>query len=244
MDLRNISKEWGTAVVIPIHKKGDRNNPDNYKGISLLNTGYKIYSKMIAKRLTVIAEALLLEGQNGFRKGRSFMDCIFSASQIIEKHREFNITRCIAFIDLKKAFDSVDRDKLWTIMSSKGIPTHLITIIRTIYKGNIIRINAGNGVSEDSRVITQGERQDCPLSPFLFNLDEVFRKRLKKLKTIKYFNELIFNTLLFADDQFIIYDTEDNFQRAVYLLYNISKEYNLEIATKRRRYLVSLGQIT
>jgi len=61
------------------------------------------------------------------------MDCIFSASQIIEKHREFNIPTYIAFIDFKKAFDSVDRDKLWTIMSSKRIPTHLITTIQTIY---------------------------------------------------------------------------------------------------------------
>ena len=100
---------------------------------------------MIAKRLTVTAEALL-EEQNGFRKGRSCMDCIFSTSQIIEKHREFNIPIYIAFTELKKAFDSVDRDKLWTIMSSKGIPTHLITIIQTIYMENIIRINTGNGI--------------------------------------------------------------------------------------------------
>jgi hypothetical protein len=48
------------------------------------------------------SDALLLEEQNGFRKGRSCMDCIFSASQIIEKHREFNIPTYIAFIDLKK----------------------------------------------------------------------------------------------------------------------------------------------
>jgi len=57
------------------------------------------------------------------------MDCLFSASQIIEKHGEFNIPTYTAFIDFKKAFDSVDRDKLWTIMSSKGISTHLITAI-------------------------------------------------------------------------------------------------------------------
>jgi len=129
------------------------------------------------------------------------MDCTFSASQIIEKHREFNIPPYIAFIDFKKAFDSEDRDKLWTVMSSKGIPTHLITIIQTIYMENIIRINAGNWISEDSGVITQGVRQGCPLSPVLFNLylDEVIRKWSKKLKTSKYFKELIFNTLLFAD---------------------------------------------
>jgi len=98
----DIPEEWRTAVVIPIHKKGERNKPDNYRGISLLNTGYKIYSKITAKRLTAIAKVLLLEEQNGFRKGRSCMDCIFSASQIIEKHREFNIPTYIAFIDFKK----------------------------------------------------------------------------------------------------------------------------------------------
>jgi hypothetical protein len=75
-------------------------------------------------------------------------------------------------------------------------------------------------------------------------LDEVIRIWLKKLKTSKYFKGLIFNTLLFADDQFIISDTEDNLQKAVYLLNRTSKEYNLEIATKRCWYWVSLGQIT
>jgi hypothetical protein len=39
----DIPEEWGTAIVISIHKKGDRNNPHNCRGISLLNTGYKIY---------------------------------------------------------------------------------------------------------------------------------------------------------------------------------------------------------
>jgi len=174
------------------------------------------------------------------------MDCIFSASQIIEKHREFNIPTCIAFIDFKKNFDSQDRDKLWTIKLSKGIPTHLITMIQKIYVENFIRVNAGNGISEDSRAITQGVIQGFQLSPVLFKLclDEIIRIWLQKLKTIKYFKELIFNTLLFADDQFIISDTEDNLQKAVYLLYNISKECSLEIATKRRKYLVSLERIT
>ena len=151
-----------------------------------------------------------------------------------------------AFIYFKKAFDSVDRDKLWTIMLSKGIPTDLITIIQKIYMENIIRVNAGNEISEDSRAITQGVRQGCPLLPVLLilYLDEVIRIWLQKLQTSKYFKELIFNTLLFSDDQFIISDTEDNLQKTVYLLYNISKEYNLEIAIQRRKYLVSLERIT
>jgi len=122
-------------------------------------------------------------------------------------------------------------------MLSKGIPTHPITTIQKIYLENIIRVNAGNGISEDSRAITQGVRQGCPLSHVLFNLylDKVIRIWLQTLKNSKYFKELILNTLLFADDQFIISDTEENLQKAVYVLYNISKEYNLEIATKKTK---------
>jgi hypothetical protein len=52
-----------------------------------LYTEYKIYSKIIANRLTVIADVLLLEEQNGFRKGRSCMDCKFSDPQIVDKQR-------------------------------------------------------------------------------------------------------------------------------------------------------------
>ena len=90
---------------------------------------------------------------------------------------------------------------------------------------NIIRVNAVNEISEDSRAITQGVRQGCPLSSVLLNLylDEIIRIWLQKIKTSTYFKDSTFNTLLFADDQFIISDTEDNLQKAVYLLYNYYK---------------------
>ena len=96
------TKNGGQPLLYQYTKK-ETNNPDNYRGISLLkNTGYKICSKLIAKRLTVIADILLLEEQNGFRKGRSCMDCIFSASQITDKHSEFNIPHTLHLLILDK----------------------------------------------------------------------------------------------------------------------------------------------
>jgi uncharacterized UBP type Zn finger protein len=86
-------------------------------------------------------------------------------------------------------------------------------------------------------------RQGCPLSPDLFNLYlvEVIKTSLTKLKTSNYFKELIFNTLLFAYDLFAVSDTEDNLEQAVYLLHRISKEYNLEIATKKTKVFDFVG---
>jgi hypothetical protein len=71
-------------------KKGKQNVCCNYRDISLLNTGYKIYTKILNTRLQTITEAILLENQPGFRKGRSCIDNVFAINQIIEKIKEFN----------------------------------------------------------------------------------------------------------------------------------------------------------
>src|SRR5215475_7162464 len=69
---RSTPEEWGQA------KKGKRDDCSNYRGISLLNSGCKIYAKIITQRLKPIPEAILLEEQNGFRRGRSCIDNVFN----------------------------------------------------------------------------------------------------------------------------------------------------------------------
>jgi signal recognition particle subunit SEC65 len=140
-----------------------------------LNTGYKFYSKIIAKRLTVTANVLQLQEQNGFRKSGSCMDCIISASQIIEKYREINISTYIEFIDFKMPLSQWTHTNYVLLCQAKESNT-LISAIQKTYKENSIRVNAGNGISEHFRVITQGVRQGFPLLPVLFNLylDKVF----------------------------------------------------------------------
>jgi hypothetical protein len=60
-------EERNMAVVSPMHKKGSRNDCSNYRGISLLNSCYKIYSKILNNRISKIAEKIiLLDNQNGF----------------------------------------------------------------------------------------------------------------------------------------------------------------------------------
>lgn len=82
-----VPEEWNTAKVISIFKKGNRKDCANYRGISLTDTAYKIYAKILNNRLSILMEHLITEEQMGFRKGRSTIDGVFILQQIIEKHR-------------------------------------------------------------------------------------------------------------------------------------------------------------
>jgi len=67
----------------------------------------------VATRYTfqTVSEAILLEEKNGFRIGRSCIDNVFTIKQTIQKRRELNLETHIAFLDLEKAFDRVNRNK-------------------------------------------------------------------------------------------------------------------------------------
>jgi hypothetical protein len=87
---RSIPEEWGQARVKSLFKKGKRDNCSNYRGTSLLNSGYQIYAKIITQRFKTISETILLEEQNGFRIGRSCTDNVFIIKQTTKK--EGNLT--------------------------------------------------------------------------------------------------------------------------------------------------------
>ena len=105
---RSIPEEQGQTRVKSLFKKVKRDDCSNYRGISLLNSGYKIYTKIITQLFKTILEAILLEEHNGFRTGRSCIDKVFTIKQTIEKRREFNLETHLAFLDLEKDFDRVN----------------------------------------------------------------------------------------------------------------------------------------
>ena len=102
-----IPNDWRNAVITPLFKKGDRRKPQNYRGISILNTCYKIYSRILNMKLRNYSEVFMTETQNGFRKGRSCTDPTFCLKLFIEKRREFNVETHLLFIDYEKAFDNI-----------------------------------------------------------------------------------------------------------------------------------------
>jgi len=114
-----IQEAWGQARTKPLFKKYKCDDCSNYRGINLLNNGYKIYAKIIMQHFTTISEAILLEEQNGFRIGRSCIDNVFTIKQTNRKRRKFNLETHIAFLDLEKAFDRINQNKPWQILNKE-----------------------------------------------------------------------------------------------------------------------------
>ena len=103
-------------------KKGDLSLVTNYRGISLMPIAAKIYNKMILNRVVPFVEPLLRKNQNGFRRGRSTLSQILCLRRIIEECKLSNRDLALVFVDFSKAFDSIDRNKMFEILKLYGIP--------------------------------------------------------------------------------------------------------------------------
>ena len=123
---------------------------------------------MLQARLQPYPHQELPDVQAGFRKGRAARDQIVNVCRIIEKAREFQKNIYLCFIDYAKAFDCVDHSKLWKILQEMGISDHLNCLLRNLYAGEKATVRTGHGPT-DWFQIGKGVRQDCTLSPCLFN---------------------------------------------------------------------------
>ena len=111
----------------------------------------------------------LPDAQTGFRKGQGTRDQIANIHWIIEKAREFQKNIYFCFIDYTKAFNSVNHNKLWTILKKTGLPDNLTCLLRILY-GNQEAVNRNAHETMDWFQIGKGICQDCILSLCLFNL--------------------------------------------------------------------------
>lgn len=167
-----IPEEWRKSIIVPLYKRGEVENAENYRGISLLCSAYKIYAEVLCNRLCKEAEEkkMLPESQAGFRKGRSTVDNIYILNHVIQREKTKEESKVYAlFIDLKAAFDNVDRDKLWDILKNKGVEKNLANRIKKMYEHTEATVRTKDGVTRGF-MVNKGVRQGCVMSPTLFNL--------------------------------------------------------------------------
>ena len=102
----------------------------NYRGISLLNVAYKIFTNLLTRYIEPYADEILGDYQSGFRKGRSTTDQIFCLRMILERAYEYKIDIHQLYIDYKQAYDTINRIELVEIMKEFGIPMKLVRLVK------------------------------------------------------------------------------------------------------------------
>ena len=166
-----LPQDWKDANIVVIYKnKGDKAVCGNSRGISLLAIAGKVIAKVLLNRLVEhISEGVLPETQCGFRKTRSTNDMVFVLRQLLEKSREHGKDLHVAFIDLSKAFDTVNREMLWKLLCKLGVPAKFLSMLKQLHDGMQGRVLIGDLQSEFFRV-NVGVKQGCVLAPVLFNI--------------------------------------------------------------------------
>jgi len=121
---RQVPQQWKDANIVTVFKrKGDRFVCGNSRGISLLSVAGKVLAQVLLRRLlSNVVDIVIPESQCGFRRNRSTTDTIFIARLLQEKCREQHCDLYMAFIDLTKAFDTVNRELLWDVLAKFGCP--------------------------------------------------------------------------------------------------------------------------
>nr|VZI07622.1 unnamed protein product [Spirometra erinaceieuropaei] len=159
------------ATIVHLFKrKGNRQVCDNHRGISLLNNAGKIFARILLNRLNNhLEQDLLPESQCGFRRHRGTTYTIFAARQLQEECQEMRTHLYSTFVDLTKAFDTVNREGLWKIMQKFGCPERFTQMVRQLHDGMMARVTDNGAVSE-AFAVTNGVKQGCVLTPTLFSL--------------------------------------------------------------------------
>ena len=132
---KSFPKQWSNGIIKPIYKKGDPNEPSNYRAITLVSCLGKLYTSIVNERLKkwALQNDVITDAQFGFKADYSTIDAIFILESFISKAiREKKKMYC-AFVDLKRAFDSVYRMGLWYKMINSGIDGKQFQLIRSIY---------------------------------------------------------------------------------------------------------------
>jgi hypothetical protein len=207
---------WRLAQVCPIFKKGDPSDPANYRPISLTSVFRKLFELSITQYLHFNSPSLDIV-QGGFRSQRSSLDQVLALHDICRQHKQdYKEDPVLAFLDIKSAYDTVDRNIIWGELA-RSAPPPLLALLMNLFNQVSMQILL-QGFTSSSFNPTTGVLQGSILSPFLYSLYiNSLPKFLRSVidQVVPYpptlYSGMWFNLLLYADDCVLI-GTPDNIQ--------------------------------
>ena len=234
---------WNRSITTPLHKKGDRQNPDNYRAITVGSCLGKLFSSLLLKRLLDFREVMCPDYPNqlGFRSGAQCNDHILTLNTIIEKYVRVGKKRLFAcFVDYRKAFDTVCREALLFKLDQIGIAGNFFKCISYMYNNSCTRIKLIKKLSAAIDV-TIGTEQGHPMSPELFKLfihDLSMRLEAIDELDLPQLNGFKVSHLLWADDLVLLALDPGSLQKLLDCLYQYAERWELSVNIGKTNIMV------
>ena len=239
----NKSIEYGTypsklklAKVIPIYKSGDESDPSNYRPISLLSIFNRIFEKMMYNRLKSFIEKcnILHDSQYGFREKRSTEHAILDIINEIETNMDKKLYSCGVFIDLQKAFDTVNHSILLRKLNHYGVRGIINDWFASYLVGRQQTTQIGPKNISKKEVVLSGVPQGSVLGPLLFliYINDISNSSDK----LKFY--------LFADDTNLLYadknlkSLESTVNAEIFRVYNWLIANKLSLNIKKSNFVI------
>ena len=231
---------WRENIIKPIYKGGGTTTPTNYRGISISSCFSKLFSRILFNRLDDYLECNHIIGpeQIGFRKNCRTSDHILTLKTLIDKAFKSSKYLYACFVDLSKAFDTVNRCALFHKLFKYNIRGPFLNILKDMYASLVccVKTDAGLSSSFDTKI---GVKQGCILSPTLFSiylndLNDCFDHLCDPIKI----HNTSISSLLYADDIVLISNSAEGLQRAMNKLGNFCQVWNLTVNISKTKVIV------
>ena len=228
---------WNKGRITLIHKSGLRELLTNYRPITVIISLSGVYSKLLNSRLTEVVEThkLLGEEQNGFRRERSMADNSFILDSVLWKAKSLKKIIHLLYVDISKAYDSVNRRILWSKLAVMGFKGEFLNTLKSLYNGDSVD-SVVNGLSTRPIFLRRGLRQGCSLSPLLFALYiSQIGSDLSACDVGFQLGGMTVSALLFADDIVLISPSFDGLKQLLRIVKSHCDNLKLEISVKKSK---------
>ena len=245
LTLGEYPENWSLSILCPILKSGSMSDPNNFRGVSLIDILNKILTGMMYNRIYNWAEdnSKLSESQAGFRKGYSTIDNIFTLMSLGQKYLSKKGGRfyCL-FVDFSKAFDRIDHKILINSLIKKGFHGRMLKLLIAMYSNLCSCVKIDNQKCTSHFKCNIGTRQGCKLSTILFILfindliGELNNSGIKGIQISS--NDPDVLTILYADDMANVGDTVRALQAQIDIIARFCARTNMKINLQKTKVIV------
>ena len=227
---------WTRAKLFMLFKRGDRRDPNNYRGISVINSIAKLYDMVLCNRLELWFKPY--REQAGAQKGRGCLEHIVTLRLLTDYSRRKKKKLFITFVDFSKAYDLVPRKMLFSVLKNLGCGAVMLSAIAAMYSTTQSVI----GTAIISTII--GVRQGSPTSCFLFivYVNDLVKLIKNSCESDGFLSWL--HLLILMDDTVLLATSRENMKKKVKLLMDFCDKYGMVVNEKKTKLMVVNGSAT